>query len=152
MIGIRKAAVSVTSDAMPGEFAVYGIVPHGSKDSPFFTSINFSDPKTRRSSGSTYVGVPVGPSPLLTDGSYSPEISVANFGPATATVTLESASTVNGAPQRTTLATIVLAGGESKTVPLSNMPLSPGLTNGLRIHTDAAPGDVLSKLVSRGGS
>ncbi len=35
---------------------------------------------------------------------------------------------------------------------LSNMPLSPGLTNGLRIHTDAAPGDVLSKLVSRGGS
>ena len=61
-------------------------------------------------------------------------------------------SGVNGAPQRTTLATIVLAGGESRTVPLSNMPLSPGLTNGLRIHTDAAPGDVLSKLVSRGGS
>ncbi len=66
------AAIAVTSDAMPGEFAVYGIVPHGSKDNPFFTSINFSDPKTRRSSGSTYVGVPVGPSTLLTDGSYSP--------------------------------------------------------------------------------
>ena len=95
------AAIAVTSDAMPGEFAVYGIVPHGSKDSPFFTSINFSDPKTRRSSGSTYVGIPVGPSTLLTDGSYSPEISIANFGPAAATVTLESASTVNGAPQRT---------------------------------------------------
>ncbi len=88
----------------------------------------------------------------MTDGSYAPEISVANFGPAAATIALESATTVSGAPQRTTLATIILAGGESKTVPLSNMPLSPGLTNGLRIHTDAAPGDVLSKLVSRGGS
>ncbi len=39
------AAISVTSDAMPGEFAVYGVVPHGSTESPYFTSINF---RTRR--------------------------------------------------------------------------------------------------------
>ena len=143
--------ISVASDAMPGEFAVYGIVPHRSSDSLSYTSINFSDPRTRRSSGSAYVGIPVGPSLLLADGNYTPEVSVTNFGPNASSVTLEAATTRNGTAGKATLSSFVLASGATRTIPTGEMPLSPELTNGLVIHTDASPGDVLSKLVSYGG-
>jgi hypothetical protein len=148
----KGLGIAVTSNAMAGEFAVYGVVAHRQSDKPFFTSVNFSDPKTRQSSDSVYVGIPVGPSSLLAAGSYTPEISLTNFGAEGANIALESFSTANGKAQATTLASFVLAAGGTRTVPLVQMPPSAGLTNGLLVRAKAQTGDVLSKLVSRGGT
>lgn len=144
--------IAVSSDGMPGEFAVYGITPHRDNNNLFFTSVNFSDPKMRHGNGSAYVGIPVGPSPLLPEGNYSPEVAITNFGLKAATVTLKSVATVAGTPKRTTLASFVLGGSATRTIQLNHMPPSIDLTNSLLIQTDASPGEVMSKLVSHGHS
>jgi hypothetical protein len=143
--------IAVSSDGMPGSFAAYGVVPHWGRSEAFFTSINFSDPKTRQSSGSAYVGVPVGPSLLLSDGNYKPELAITNFGSRAAKVELISAVTSGGNPVRDTITKVELLAGATRVIDLSRMRRNGDLANSLLVQTDASPGQVMSKLVSRGG-
>ncbi len=147
-----SAAISLATDGMPGQVAAYGIVPHSTQGDLFFTALNFTDPKLKKSGGAVYAGVPVGPSPLLTEGVYRPELSIANFGPKTASVSIESAVTTSGKPETQTLASISIASSEVKTLRLEGMPQAPDLRASVLVHTDAAPGDLVTKLVSRGQS
>jgi hypothetical protein len=73
-----SSGISVTSDS-PGGFAAFGLIYHPG-DTGFFSSMNFFDPKMLRSSGSVFVGVPVGTTIALPQANYLPEVSLANFG------------------------------------------------------------------------
>jgi hypothetical protein len=73
-LGIRR-----TSDAIPGSFSAFAVAPHQKNGVHYFSSVLFADPKTLNSPNTIFTGIPVGPSPLLPDGKYSPQISLANF-------------------------------------------------------------------------
>ena len=149
--GILRGAVgfAIRTDGMPGGLAAFGITPHISPSDSFFSSFNFTDPKTRRSSGSVYTGIPVGPSPLLPTGEYEPEITLANFGPKDTSIAITSATTIAGMPKTKILAAFSLASGSVKTLKLGQIVPSPDLLNSVVIHSDGALGDVVTKLTSR---
>ncbi len=61
--------VTLTTDAPPGSFLVFGLAPHRTGARRYFSSVLFSDPGTAASTTTVFAGVPVGQSPLLPDGS-----------------------------------------------------------------------------------
>jgi hypothetical protein len=106
---------------MPGELAAYGVTAHVTHHEVFYSSLNFTDPKMRMSGGVAYTGIPVGPSPLLPEGNYQPELALANFGARAASVTITSGTTVGGVPQKRLLADISLPPGAVKTLSLDQI-------------------------------
>jgi hypothetical protein len=148
--GHGAVGISISSDGMPGELAAFGITPHSRRQQQFFTSLNFSDPKFRHSGSVVYTGIPVGPSPLLAEGSYSPELALTNFGAKAISVSVTSSTMFGSEPKTQTLALFSVAAGLSKTVKLDGMPESPDFRSSLIVESDAAPGDLGTKLVSRG--
>lgn len=91
-----SAGISIVSDAMPGEFAAYGLAYHKSGAEGYFSSINFSDPKMLHSSGFVYTDIPVGNASLLPSGAFTPQLSVANFSNEAAEVTVQFATSSMG--------------------------------------------------------
>jgi hypothetical protein len=71
--------ISLTSDAMPGSFAAFGLAHHWKDGDNYFSAVTFSDPKMLPSSTSVFTGVPVGRSYLLPEGSYAPRLCLVNF-------------------------------------------------------------------------
>jgi hypothetical protein len=150
----RGAAVGVAiaTDGKAGELAAYGITPHVSRREIFYSSLNFTDPKMRMSSGLAYTGIPVGSSPLLPEGEYAPEVALANFGTKARSITITSATTIDGSPRKQVLAALSLAAHAAKTVRLDHVLPSSELLNSVVIRFDGAPGDVAAKLTSRSRS
>jgi hypothetical protein len=146
----RAIGVAISTDGMPGELAAYGITPHLQRRQLFFTSLNFTDPKMRHSSSVAYTGVPVGPSPLLAEGDYSPELALTNFGSKPATVTVVAATTIGGTPKKQTIASVSLSAGQTRTLKLDRLPDSPDLRTSIVVESSAPAGDLGTKLVSRG--
>ncbi len=64
--------IRLISDAMPGSFAAFALVPHGQTGERFFSSVLFDDPMSFRSPNTVFTGIPVGPTALL-PGSYTPQ-------------------------------------------------------------------------------
>jgi hypothetical protein len=151
----RSAGISISSDGMPGEIAAYGIVPHVSEHgerTAYFTTLNFTDPKLKKSGGAVYTGIPVGSSPLLPQDVYTPKLSLANFGSKPVSVSIEGAITKSEKPETRPLASFFLVAGQAKTIRLDRMPRSPDLRSSILIKTNAAPGDLITKLISEGNS
>lgn len=145
--------ISINSNGEPGSLAAFAINPHREKDSLVFTSVSFSDPKMIHSSGVVFPGVPVGPVPLLAlEGSFTPVLSIANFGSKATNVNLKFATTSNlgEAATLTTLRTLRMTGHSSATVNLKglNSSLVAPLGNSLVIESDEVPGQIGVKLVS----
>jgi hypothetical protein len=81
--------VSLTTNEHPADFAAFGITVHGQNGSDrFLSGANFMDPKMAMSSTTIFTGVPIGESRLLTDGEYTPHLTVANFSNRPAKVSL----------------------------------------------------------------
>jgi hypothetical protein len=85
--------ISLASDAMPGSYAAFALAPHGKEREKFFSAIPFADPKMRISNTVVFAGVPVGRSALLPEGTYVPQLSLANFSDKQATVSVRYSQT-----------------------------------------------------------
>jgi hypothetical protein len=144
--------ILLQTDGAPGSFAAFGLNPHRRGDSVNYSSIVFSDPKMIQSSGILFVGVPIGLVPLLSDsGLYRPTLSLANFGPKAATVTVKLATTpeAGGAGSKvTTIKTLRLDGHSSTTLDLNAPEVASGIENSFLLESDALPGQVGAKMVS----
>jgi hypothetical protein len=148
----RPAAISLQTDGAPGSFAAFGLTPHGTSGRRHFSGIAFVDPKTVHSSSSVFTGVPVGSSPLLPDAIFTPELSFANFSAKAAHVTVKYAQTTDGTAAAKEVAEIAIPPNQTKSFALDNLSGNPDLTTSFLVTSDAAPGDVISKLVSKSGS
>ena len=146
----HSAGISLVSDAMPGGFAAYGLAYHGTPADGHFSSINFSDPRMLQSSGLVYTGIPVGEAALLPSGVFSPRVSVANFSDAPADFTVQFATTSGEDTRVVTVLHATIAGQRSQTYDLIGLRGDEHLQNSFIVHSSAAPGAVLSKLVARG--
>ena len=145
----HATGIALTSDAMPGSFAAFGITSHRTSGAKFFSSVPFSDPAMAVSSNSVFTGIPVGPTTVLGGDSYIPELSLANFSSKATHITVQYAETLDGTPISSDVRTIAEPAGQTRSVLLENLNGDPDLTNSFRLLSDAAPGDILATLVAK---
>jgi hypothetical protein len=143
--------ISLTTDAIPGSFAAFGLVPHEDRGSTFFSGIVFDDPKMLVSSTTVLTGVPVGRTNLL-PGNFIPELAVANFSTKDANVRVQYAHNSGESTALAEVTDIIIPARSSTNVVLENLRGSPELKNSFVLVSDAAPGDIIFKLVSKSDS
>lgn len=148
----RPLGISLTTNAMPGSFAAFGLTPHKDGQRKYFSNIAFSDPKTILSSTTVFTGVPVGFSTPMPAGSYTPQLSLANFSRKAAHIEVKYAWTSDDAPTTLDAATLTVPPRATKTVTFANLQSGPSMQNSFLVTSDAAPGDVVAKLVSKSDS
>ncbi len=142
----------LTSDAAPGSFAAFGLVPHKKGADRFLSNILFSDPTSATSSKIIFVGVPAGPSSLLPDGIYTPHINIANFSTKSLKVNVTYAYTSGGNPEVHEVVSASLEPRSSREFVLSGSAGDPELENSFVITGDAAPGQFAAKVISASDS
>ncbi len=142
----KAVGIALTTDSMPGSFAAFGLARHGSHADSYFTAINFIDPKMTLSPNTVFTGAPVGSTSLLPDGRYTPEISLANFSAKSLRVRVKYSQ---ASPDGREVRSVVVPPGNTKTLILDDLQGDPELRNSFVILSEGAPGDVVSKLVSR---
>jgi hypothetical protein len=103
--------ISLTSDAMPGSFAAFGIARRHQHGDQFLSSVTFVDPKMLPTGRFVFTGVPVGPASLLREGNYVPRLLLANFAPSAARVSVKYARTSGGGANVEDLHSIVVSAG-----------------------------------------
>src|SRR5262249_54337134 len=140
--------IALTSDAMPGSFAAFGLARHGKGDQKYFSSINFDDPKMLLSATTVFAGVPVGSTPSLSENNYVPKFSLANFSDKNLNVRINYSRTSGTTPSDQEIAALSVAAKQSKTLTLDGIQGDPELTNSFTLSCDGAPGDLMSKLVA----
>ncbi len=148
------------NDGLPGTIAAFGLAPHKHENDIALSAIPFTDPGLIRASDIVFAGIPFGPQPALPDGVYTPRISFTNFSSSPAHVTVSiattpqeqssSASTEPGnSPELRPLQQLTIPARRTTEFVLQDAESQSGLLQSLVIHTDATPGDLLSKIVSR---
>lgn len=68
----NSVGIALTSSAMPGQLAAFGLAPEGDSNERNFSAVGFTDPKMLVSPNTTFTGVPMGASALLPGGNYVP--------------------------------------------------------------------------------
>jgi len=144
----RVAGISISSDGMPGSFAAFGLSRRTKKGHQSFSSIDFSDPMMTMSPNTVFSGIPVGATPLLGEGKFVPELSLANFSVKSRHVTVKFAHTSGATPATSDVADLSLEAGTIKHLKLAGLEADPTLKNSFFVGSDGAPGDLLAKLVS----
>jgi len=144
--------ISLASDAKPGSFVAFGLAPHRKDGERFFSSVNFSDPKMLLTATTIFTGVPVGPTTLLPEANYVPNLSLANFSSKDLQVHVQYVQTSGTAPTTKEIAAVTVPAGSSKAITLDSLQGDPQLQNSFVITSNGAPGDLLSKLVSKSDS
>jgi len=140
--------IVLTSDAMPGSFAAFGLSPHRKQDGRFFSAMTFADPKMVLSATTVFTGVPVGSATLLPDGKYVPQLALANFSSNDLHVRIKYAETSGSTPTVQEAGNTIVPARSSKGLTLGNLQGDLGLQNSFLIISDGAPGDLMAKLVS----
>lgn len=150
----------LVNDGLPGTIAAFGLAPHKHNDDTALSAIPFTDPGLIRASDIVFAGVPFGPQTALPDGVYTPRISFTNFSNSPAHVTVSIATTPQNqsssasaepgnSPELRPLQQLTLPARRTTEFVLQDAESQSGLLQSLVIHTDAKPGDVMSKVVSR---
>jgi hypothetical protein len=147
--GHNAIAIALTTDSTPGSFASFGLARHGTHEDNYFTAINFTDPTMTLSPNTVFTGAPVGSEPLLADGRYTPEISLANFSANSVRIRVKYSQASGPGTNGWEVRSVIIPGGSTKTLVLGDLQGDPELRNSFVILSDGAPGDVVSKLVSR---
>ncbi len=142
--------IRLTSDARPGSFAAFAIAPHLKNGDRYLSSILFADPKLVHSANTVFAGVPVGPTSLLPEGRYTPEISVVNFSTSEIHINATFALTSRGAPNTQEVGHLTVPPGSSREIVFDGLMGDPDLQNSLIVHSDGPPGALTTKLVSQG--
>ncbi len=146
--GRGPVGIRLTSDAMPGSFAAFALVPHGNDGERSFSSVPFSDPKTLHSPNTVFTGVPVGSATLL-PGTYTPQISLTNFSASEVHVHTSFAKTFDGYAVTREVGSITVPPGTSRKLVLKDLEGDPTLQNSFVVYSDGAPGALMAKLVSK---
>jgi hypothetical protein len=144
--------ISLTSDGMPGSFAAFGLELHEHATQRFFSSVPFVDPKMAMSSTDVYVGVPVGRSSFLNQQNYVPQVTLANFGSNQVQATVQYAQSSEDNVNFRDLMSVSVPAMSSKEVIFSGLEGDPDIKNSFLVTSNAAPGDLVSKLLSKGNS
>jgi hypothetical protein len=148
----HATGIALTSDAMPGSFAAFGLAPHRKSNAKFFSSIPFIDPEMAMSPNSVFTGVLVGPTTVLGGENFVPELSLANFSDKLAHVTVQYAETSGETSAANDVLSVSVPPGQTRQVVLDNLQGNPDLTNSFLVLSDGAPGDLVAKLVSKSPS
>lgn len=142
--------IALTSDAMPGSFAAFGLARNVEHNNRFFSAITFIDPKMMMSPNTVFPGVPVGRSSLLAGGRYVPELALANFSPRAVQVRVSYAQTSGGSSASSNdVATFKMNPGTTKALSFKELSGDPGLRNSFVVYSDAAAGNLIAKIVSK---
>ena len=144
----NSVGISLTSTAMPGEFAAFGLALHGDAKNRYFSEVSFTDPKMLVSPNTTFTGVPIGTSPLLPAGNYVPELALANFSPTAVHVHVKYATTSGTSPSILDAANLTLRANTTRWLPIDNLRAVDSLQNSFIVDSDGAPGDLMAKLIS----
>jgi hypothetical protein len=143
------AAISVTTDGMPGSLAVWGMAQLGEGNGPI--ALNFTNSSALKTAETIFAGVPIGSADLLPGHSFKPALAVANFSGSPRNVTVSYNTMLSGAPSTTKVSTLQLQPMSVRQVTLSDLASDPALKNSFVITSDGAPGDVISNLIVLGG-
>jgi hypothetical protein len=104
-------------------------------------------------SGTTiFAGVPVGSAPLISEGNFVPTISLTNFSSVGRHITIRYSRTVAGDPETQDLESADIPAMTSRDFSFPNITGESNLQNSFQVISDALPGDIVSKFVSRGDS
>lgn len=147
-----SVGIALSSDAMPGSFAAFGLAPHEDRGRDFFSGIVFDDPKMIMSSTTVFPGVPVGSTDLLPTGNFIPSLALANFSTQDAKVHVRHAFYSGSVASVEDVRSVVIPAGSSMNFSFENLAGDPGVKNSFLVTSEAAPGDIMSKLVSRSHS
>lgn len=147
-----SVGIALASDAIPGSFAAFGLVPHEDRGGKFFSGMVFDDPKMLVSSTTIFPGVPVGATNLLPAGNFVPELALANFSLRDAHVRVQYVHNSAGAAVADEVKSVVVPARSTSSFRLQNLPGDPELKSSFLLITEAAPGDIMSKVVSRSDS
>jgi hypothetical protein len=151
--GLRgPVGVALTSDAMPGSFAAFGLARHHQQDSKFFSALTFNDPKMSASPNTVFTGVPVGRTALLPEGRYVPQLALTNFSAKPVHVRVKYAQTSGSTPVAREVANLTLPAKTSKGLSFQNLDGDAELRNSYVVISDGAPGDLMAKLASTSDS
>jgi len=149
---LYAVGIALRSDGMPGSFSAFGLSPHRKDGKQYFSAISFADPKMIQSSTTVFSGVPVGPATLLPEGTYVPELALANFSGKAVHVRVKYARTSESTPAAQDAENVTVPANASKWLVLNNLKGDPGLQNSFLVTSDAAPGDLMATLVSTSDS
>jgi hypothetical protein len=148
----RSMGIELRSDAMPGSFAAFALMPHRQRNEQFFSSVPFTDPKMVMSGTTAFPAVPVGSSPSLSVGTFVPQVSLANFSAKGRNVRIVYSRTSGPMLEVRTVKTIVVPAMSSTSVSLIGLEGDPQITNSFVAISDAAPGELMTKLVAKSDS
>ena len=155
----KAVGVQLTSDAMPGSFAAFGLARHENRgdrhqdgDDRYFSTFTLDDPKMRVSATNVFAGVPVDSTSILKEGRYVPHVSVANFSTRTAKVDIKYSEMIGTTPSVRDVAEFSVPAGTTRELGLDILEGNPDLQNSFLVSSDASPGDVSTKLVAASNS
>ena len=153
------SGIEIVGEGGSGSLAAFAVVPHATKGSTVFTGAAFSDPSSVNSSSTIFAGVPFGSSALLPEGRYTPTISLANFSPHPAQVSVSQADSqglgvkdakAGGENVVQQVRTVTVPPGRTVELTLRGSGTEPGLLHSVQVTSDRSPGEVLAKLESKG--
>jgi hypothetical protein len=147
-----SVGIQLTSSAMPGSLAAFGLAPHGGSEDRYFSNIGFADPKMAVSANTTFTGVPVGDSQLLPGGKYVPEVALANFSAKAVHAHVKYSTTGGTSPTILDAKSLTVPAQSTRWLRLDNVQSADGLQNSFIVESDGAAGDLGAKLVSRSDS
>lgn len=149
----KTQAYEIDTDGGAGTITAFGLAPHHHNGDLVFSRITFIDPQKIHSPNTVFAGIPVGPQASLPDGIYSPRLSLANFSPKPANVTVSMATTPENASSsgvgKRILSQLTIPPERTVDMPLDGKSSTSGLLQSLIVESDRQPGDVIGTLVSR---
>ncbi len=138
--------IEISSDGKPGVLGAFAI--GSGRGGSSIHSIDFASTSATNSATSIFPGLPIGSVPLLPNGAYAPQISVANFASVPRHVTVRLAASGNGSEELRTVKEISLPAHAVSSVLLAVGDGVQGIANSLIVSSDALPGEVVSRLAS----
>jgi hypothetical protein len=149
----RSIGLSVTTNSMPGELAVFGVgLRSAAAAGSIYAPINFTDPAMANSANTVFTGVPVGRTDTLSGVAFRPELGVTNFGNAPADVNVRYSVTRFGQVQSTHVAHVTVPPWDSSTIAIPGLKGDPEMRNSFIIESNASPGELYASMRSVGGS
>jgi len=157
---VQVLGIEVAGSAGPGTLASFAFAPHTKENEIVLSAVPFTDPKAQVSSSTIYTGVPFGLQTVLSDSVYVPHIALANFSDKKANVTIAVSNSgdrdvrdglaTKDLSTQSQLHTLVLEAKETRAFVLGARSGQSGLTHSITITSDQLPGQLESKIVSRG--
>jgi hypothetical protein len=140
--------IELSSDGPAGGFAAFGLADHRSGASEYFSAAVFDDPMMKKSSTTIFAGVPVGSALQLASGTYTPMLTLSNFGTKVASVTVTLAAMNGNSPQTRTIEKLQIGAGQTKLLTMQGLNGDQNMQNSFLVKSDAPAGELFVKLAA----